>query len=101
MKRRILASLLRSRNGRERLWKIWWLCGLPVAWITSALVIGGEAARVAGHPVAADGLDVLRILVYTLWAQLAWQCAHNVETKIWSPVSRFALTAGLLLMVLV
>lgn len=101
MKRRILMSWLRSRDGRERLWKIWWLCGVPVAWATSALVIGAEAARVAQHPIAADWMDVLRILIYTLWAQLAWQCGHNVSTKIWSPLSRFALTAGLVLMILV
>lgn len=100
MRRRILESLLRSRDGRERLWKIWWLCGIPVAWMTSALLMAGEAARVAGHPSAADWLDVSRILLYALWAQLAWQCAHNVRTKIWSPVSRCALSAGLVLMVL-
>ena len=101
MKRRMLASLARSQYGREQLWKIWWLCGIPVAWITSAMVIGGEAARVAEYPVAADWLDVLRILIYTAWARLAWLCAGNVELAAWSPVSRFALTAGLLLMVLV
>ena len=101
MKRRIWSAFARSHRGRERLWVIWWLCGTPVAWIASALVIAAEAARVAAHPVAADWLDVVRILIYTIWARLAWLCAHNVESVVWQPLSRLALTAGFLLMVLV
>lgn len=100
MGRRMWETFLRSRDGRERLWKIWWLCGIPVAWLTSALLIAGEALRVAGHSNTADCLDVSRILIYALWARLAWQCAHNVGAKIWLPVSRCALSAGLVLMVL-
>ena len=101
MKKRLLQTFLRSRDGEERLWRIWWICGIPVAWIASALVIGAEAARNAGHPVPADWLDVLRLLIYILWAQLAWHCAHNVEKRIWAPVSRVVLTAGLVVMFLV
>ncbi len=101
MKRRILRSFLRSRDGRERLWKIWWICGIPVAWLTSALVIAAEAARMAEHPIAGDWLDVLRILIYAAWARLAWQCAHNAESGIWTPVVRTALVAGFAVMYLV
>jgi hypothetical protein len=100
MKKHLLQSFLRSRDGRERLWKVWWLCGIPVAWATSALVIGAEALRIGGHPAAGDWLDVVRLLIYILWAQLAWRCAHNVETGLWEPMSRFALMAGLVLAVL-
>jgi hypothetical protein len=101
MKKRFLQAFLRSRDGRERLWKVWWICGLPVAWATSALVIGAEVARNGGHAATGDWLDVLRLLIYILWAQLAWQCAQNVDTKIWAPISRFALTAGFVVMFLV
>ena len=101
MKWHISSAFTRSHRGRERLWVIWWLCGIPVAWIASALVIAAEAARVAAHPVAADWLDVARILIYTMWARLAWLCSHNVESGVWRPLSRLALTAGLLLMVMV
>jgi len=100
MGRWMWGSILRSHDGQERLWKIWWLCGIPVAWLTSALLIAGDALREAGHPNTADWLDVSRILIYALWARLAWQCAHNVGAKIWLPVSRCALSAGLVLMVL-
>jgi hypothetical protein len=101
MKKRFLRTFLRSRDGRERLWKVWWICGISVAWATSALVIGAETARVAGHPAAGDWFDVLRLLIYILWAQLAWHCAHNVDARIWAPVARCALTAGFALMILV
>ena len=100
MTKNFLRTFLRSHNGRERLWKVWWICGIPVAWATSALVIVAEAARVGGHPSAGDGLDVVRLLIYVLWAQLAWQCAHNVETWLWVPVARCALMAGFALTIM-
>jgi hypothetical protein len=100
MGRQVWMSFLRSRDGQERLWKIWWLCGIPVAWLATVLLMCGEQLRTAGHPLIADWLDVARILLYALWAQLARQCAHNVAAKVWSPVSRCALIAGLVLMVL-
>ena len=37
-------------SGRDdRLWKIFWLWGIPAAWATSLLVLAGEAARTAGY----------------------------------------------------
>ena len=59
-----------------------------------------RAAITRGKVMSDDWLDVCRILLYALWARLAWQCAHNVGAKFWSPVSRCALSAGLVLMVL-
>jgi hypothetical protein len=101
MRKHLVESFLHARSGRERLWKIWWLCGIPVAWATSALVVGAEAARVSGHHTGADWLDVFRLLIYLAWAQRAWRCAHNVEVRMWSPLSRCALTAGFAVMFLV
>jgi hypothetical protein len=101
MKRHLLQTFRRSRSGQEQLWKIWWICGVPVAWITSAMVVGAEVARVSGHLIAADWLDVSRLFVYILWAQLAWRCAHNVNVRLWTPLARFALSAGFVLMLLV
>ena len=33
---------------RERLWKIWWLRGVPVAWATSILIIAAAESRLEG-----------------------------------------------------
>ncbi len=84
----------------ERLWKIWWLWGIPVGWAASAMLIGAESMRIAGQPGFADLLDVFRLLVYFSWARLAWRCSHNVEDTRWTPVARFALGAGLVSMVM-
>ena len=98
VKKKLFQTLLRSHSGEERLWKVWWLRGVPVAWATSALVIGAEDLRVAGHHVAGDWLDVLRLLLYVAWARLAWQCAGNVDARLWTPASRALLSAGLVVM---
>jgi hypothetical protein len=87
-----------TRAGGEKLWRVWWLWGIPVGWTVSGLIIVAEVARVAGHAGLGDLLDVMRLLVYFGWARLAWRCSHNVEDRRWTPVSRFALGAGLVSM---
>ena len=101
MKQQLLNTLLRSHSGRERLWRVWWLWGIPVAWLTSGLVIAAELSRVGGQLVLADWLDVGRLLIYCIWARLAWQCAHNVDAAVWTPMARLALGAGFVVMYLV
>lgn len=86
------------RAGGEKLWRVWWLWGIPVGWTVSGLIVFAEIARVAGFAGCGDLLDVVRLLVYFGWARLAWRCSHNVEDSRWTPVSRFALGAGLVFM---
>ena len=80
----------------ERLWKIWWLWGIPAAWAFSALIIGAELARSAGYHGSANLLDALRLAVYWFWLRLAWQCSRNVDHAVWTPVARTALVIGLI-----
>lgn len=88
--------------GDERLWRVWWLLGIPVGLATSALTVGAELMRQAGPALGgwADLLDVVRLLVYLGWAQLAWRCSHNVEDWRWTSVSRCVISAGLVLQVM-
>ena len=83
-----------ARAGAERLWKIWWLWGIPVGWATSGMIVFAEFIRAAGYWGGGDLVDVIRLLVYYSWARLAWRCSHNVRDRRWTPVSRFALGAG-------
>ena len=83
-----------AHTGVERLWKVWWLWGIPVGWTTSGMIIFAEFIRAAGYWGCGDLIDVLRLLVYFSWARLAWRCSHNVRNRRWTPVSRFALGAG-------
>jgi hypothetical protein len=89
--RRFIAG---AHAGDEKLWKVWWLWGIPVGWTTSGMMIFAEIIRDAGYWGCGDLIDVIRLLVYFAWARLAWRCSHNVQDRRWTPVSRFALGAG-------
>ena len=93
-------TIQRARNGQEKLWKIWWILGIPVGWATSAFALGSEALRSAGYHGSGDLVDVVKLLFYTFWFQLAWSCSRNVENWVWTPASRFALSAGFVLVVM-
>jgi hypothetical protein len=79
----------------EKLWRVWWLWGIPVAWATSALAVGAEYARLSGHYWLGDAMDIGRLAIYWWWMRIAWSCAGNVTNPIWSPLSRAVLVLGL------
>ena len=85
---------------RERLWKIWWLWGVPVAWTTSILVIGAEEARLAGWHAAGDAIDIARLALYWAWCRTAWRRSSNVGHPLWTLLSKAALSAGMVATVL-
>lgn len=90
-----------ASNGEAPLWTVWWLGGIPLGWATSALVITAEFAREGGHHAWGDLLDVARLVVFFIWARLAWRCAHNVEQGFWTPVARLALGGGVVCMAMI
>src|SRR2546423_4641043 len=61
----------RTMADNERLWRIWWLWGIPVAWATAALIVLAESLRNDGFPRWVDFLDVLRLPLYWWWLQRA------------------------------
>ena len=81
-------------------WKTWWLWGIPVAWIASALLLAAEGFRVSGLPAAGDLLDVVRLAVYWYWCRLAWRGSGKFGNTLWAFLSRAALSAGLVVTVL-
>jgi hypothetical protein len=84
----------------EQAWKVWWLWGPPLAWLTTVLILGAEEFRLNGMPVAGNLLDVLRLAVYWFWCRLAWRCAGNAGNPLWTLLTRAALAAGLVATVL-
>jgi hypothetical protein len=84
-----------------------WLWAIPLAWLTTALVLGAEHLRLGGLPVAADLLDVLRFAAYWFWCRLAWQRAGHAGTAgdagsfLLGMLSKAALAAGFVVTVLV
>ena len=89
----------RALRGEERLWRVWWLGGIPVGCITGVLVLAAERLRATGASAWGwgDACDVARLLVYLAWFLLAWRCSRNVENIAWTPLARGALLAGLVL----
>jgi hypothetical protein len=89
----------RASRGDERLWKVWWLAGIPLACVTAALVLAAQYLRGLGTWAWGwgDACDAARLLVYLAWAHLAWRCSRNVERAAWTPLARGALSAGLVL----
>ena len=71
--------ILSAHAGNEKLWRVWWLWGMPVGWTVSGLLVFAEILRVAGYAGCADLFDVVRLLVYFYWARLAWRCSRNVR----------------------
>jgi hypothetical protein len=89
---------LGTLQGNE-LWKAWWLWGIPVAWITIALVLAAEECHLAGLHTLGNLLDVARLAVYWFWCRMAWKCSANVDHPAWSYLSKGALAAGFVAMV--
>jgi hypothetical protein len=89
----------RAFRGEEKLWKVWWLGGIPVACITGVLILAAERLRASGASAWGwgDACDVARFLVYLAWFMLAWRCSNNVQSVAWTPLARVALLAGLVL----
>ncbi len=88
----------RASNGEEKLWKVWWIAGIPLGWASSALAVIAEDVRLVDHPGWGNSLDLVRFLVFFAWLRLAWRCSHNVERPIWTPLAQATLSAGFLCM---
>ena len=71
-------SLRRARDGEERLWKIWWFLGIPLACVASALLIGAEALHEAGAHAWGSALDLARLALYWFWFR--WAALATVIT---------------------
>jgi hypothetical protein len=84
----------------EKLWKVWWLWGIPVAWSASAMLIAAEEFRLSGLPAAGDALDVARLAIYWFWCRRVWRCSANTGNRAWTVLSKAVLSAGLALTVL-
>ena len=78
-----------------------WLWSIPLAWLTTALILGAEHFRLNAMPVAGDLLDVLRLATYWFWCRLAWRSAGNAGNPLWALLSKAALAAGFVVTVLV
>lgn len=82
-------------SGDEKLWKIWWLGGIPVALGATAFTLAAEFVRVDGYHAWGDFFDVLKLLVYAAWFTAAWRCAENTDHHVSRLAGRLAVAAGI------
>jgi hypothetical protein len=54
-------------------WRVWWLFGIPVGLLATALTAIGEVARDGGMSSLGDATDVVKVLVYGAWLIAAWR----------------------------
>ena len=71
-----------------------------MACLAAVLLYFAEELRLQQRPGWADLLDVARIAVFWLWCREAWLCSRNVEQRLWTPLARVTLAAGMVFMVI-
>ena len=94
MKLNPMTALQRAHDGKEKLWKIWWQWGIPLAVLANGLTLIAEMVREAGHPAVGDAIDIVKLLLFLAWCRLAWRCAKNTDRPIWSKLARLAVLLG-------
>lgn len=84
-------------SGKERLWRIWTLWGIPVGLAASALTVCAEFARDDGMQAGGALLDTIKVVIYAAWLVAAWRCAPNAERALWGHITRAAVALGVVL----
>ena len=88
--------LRQAWRGDARLWKVWWLLGLPLF-----AVLGGVAQTFFNEttnilPIFALLFYFVYIALYVGWCNMAWSCSKNVNTKVWGTIAKALIVLGLL-----
>ena len=90
-------------NGKEKLWKAFWIMGFflqfLVAYILLFLLYLGTSI---GLTWSIKIIIFLLSNAYTIWIWVSiWNCAYNVEKKIWGHISRFIVILNLIIVILI
>jgi hypothetical protein len=97
----MISFLQRAWRGEERLWKVWWLLGTPLAMVNRAIFGLLEGLAEAEYSVSYGtwlGALVLSSATYFAWCNMAWGCAKNVDRKIWGHLAKLGIVLGILRM---
>lgn len=88
---------VRAWNGEEKLWKVWWLVGSPIFILGALLSVWFEDLTIVGTPLARLlPLGFLSVLVaYIAWCNMAWSCAKNVGSNVWTVFAKILIVLGL------
>lgn len=86
-------------RGEERLWKVWWLVGVPLGILGGAVSVWLEEASKPGSGMSSlfpTATFFALVAAYFAWCNMAWGCAKNVETKVWGTIAKVLIILGLM-----
>lgn len=86
--------LRRAWRGEERLWKVWWLIGIPQSVLLVLLYVKFLAGKTPSTVYLAA--LVLYPVIYFAWVRMAWLCSPNVKHGIWAAASYVMIVFGVL-----
>lgn len=82
-------------HGQARLWKVWWLLGLPLnmlPFIVEPMLPSAPQGVFSALSLLLASLLMLGLVV--AWTIMAWRCSPNVRIKAWTWVARLVLIFG-------
>tara|TARA_B100001964_G_C13824703_1_gene418867 strand:+ start:135 stop:479 length:345 start_codon:yes stop_codon:yes gene_type:complete len=90
----------KSWDGEERLWKVWWLWGLPLGIVSAVVSVLIEDYADSSNNVTTSIISLLIyifvIVLYLWWVGAAWRCVKNTNNKAWTLIAQFLIIVGLL-----
>lgn len=80
--------LKESFAGKEKLYKVWWWLGFPLAIFirstTRSVYSGNIPTNPTSYYLGFGGIFLLSVF----WSICAWRCAPNVKNKMWMYIAR-------------
>lgn len=80
-------------RGQERLWRAYWLLGIPFSLLGAIYAIG--FSRGSEHHILILGFSLLLTAILVFWSVAVWRCSNNVESKFWGLAARVVVVVNL------
>ena len=94
--------LLSYWNGKQKLWKAFWLIGFVLQFVLIIFFgIFNLIGIALGLTWSIKFIIFLINIIYTIWVLVSiWNCAYNVKNKIWGDLSRVIVVLHVILLFL-
>lgn len=95
--------LLNYWNGKEKLWKAFWIMGFLFQFIfIFILILLNYLGLYIGLTWSIKIIIFLISNLYTIWIFVSiWNCAYNVKNKIWGDLARTIIILNIILIFLI
>ena len=89
-----IPELLSYWNGKQKLWKAFWLIGILGRIIVATIIILFSTIFTSiGLTWSIKILSIIFMISYVIWSFVSiWRCAFNVKNKNWGYVARLFIT---------